>query len=283
MRRLRRVDIRDMSDTEWYKYKETFLKAKSQGFLDEISALHVDLSDYCHYSQRFLPWHRMLLLYFEEILQAIAVEDITIPYWDWSRDGANSRSGFIFSEKYWGCEYYNVEYPAPHLLKRNREIDTFYSATHIKRLLKKKMNYDDFSNVLEIVPHAIVHLNIGGDMEELYSPNDPLFWHHHSYVDYLWDQKKLLNKKYSSSLSKNEVLVPFNKKVSSVLGANRHIKYVPSKGVHINALGSKSVSFEAIKENPSVLNTANVNPRPIPIEYIKRHCYKESKVRECEY
>jgi len=49
-------------------------------------------------------------------------------------------------------------------------------------------NYDSFRTRCETLAHPTPHVNIGGDMAEMYSPNDPLFWGHHAYVDYMWTQ-----------------------------------------------------------------------------------------------
>jgi hypothetical protein len=39
---------------------------------------------------------------------------------------------------------------------------------------------------LESGPHGIVHVTIGGDMSDMGSPNDPIFWLHHCNIDRLW-------------------------------------------------------------------------------------------------
>src|SRR5262249_46857345 len=39
---------------------------------------------------------------------------------------------------------------------------------------------------LEATPHNNVHNSIGGDMATFMSPLDPIFWTHHSMLDYCW-------------------------------------------------------------------------------------------------
>ncbi|ORX89820.1 Di-copper centre-containing protein [Basidiobolus meristosporus CBS 931.73] len=35
-------------------------------------------------------------------------------------------------------------------------------------------------------PHGGIHHSIGGDMDQTWSSNDPLFWIHHAFVDKVW-------------------------------------------------------------------------------------------------
>jgi|AntAceMinimDraft_6_1070360.scaffolds.fasta_scaffold18436_3 tyrosinase len=60
--------------------------ADVRGLADE----HDDLfGDGIHVSPEFLPWHRIFLIYFEELIQA-QNPDITIPYWDWHETWSSS-------------------------------------------------------------------------------------------------------------------------------------------------------------------------------------------------
>ncbi|EQB60100.1 kunitz protease inhibitor 1 [Vairimorpha apis BRL 01] len=264
-----RKEIRDMNIEEWNKYKSAFDLFKEKGYLADISKIHVEVESYAHKNGRFLPWHRMLLLHVESILQMLTKDpSISIPYWDWSIDYSDPVSSFIFGEKYWGIkECYLVSYPEEHCLKRSEVIDPFYSQKDINRLIKTKGSYDEFRDILELVPHALVHSNVGGvdgDMSTMYSPNDPIFWHHHSYIDLLWHkkQKKGLDK-YDKKLDINERLYPFNKQVKDVLKLKQcKIKYKPFKIYKIQGNENKA-SF-------------------LPEYYIKQHEYDKDKVRKYE-
>ncbi|MGL5901020.1 MAG: tyrosinase family protein, partial [Lactobacillaceae bacterium] len=216
-----------------------------------------------------LPWHRMLLLHVESILQMITKDPtISIPYWDWSVDYSDPASSFIFGDKYWGIKNcYLVSYPEEHCLKRSSTIDPFYSKKDINRLLKSKGSYDEFRDILELVPHALVHANVGGedgDMSSMYSPNDPIFWHHHSYIDLLWHKKQVKGlDPYDKKLDINERLYPFNKQVKDVLKLKQcKIKYKTGKLFKIQANDDKA----------SLLNK----------KYIDQHGYDEEKVRKYE-
>lgn len=48
--------------------------------------------------------------------------------------------------------------------------------------------YDTFVTRFELDQHTFVHRAVGGDMDGSASPNDPVFWLHHSFVDKIWTQ-----------------------------------------------------------------------------------------------
>jgi hypothetical protein len=59
---------------------------------------------WAHGDSAFLPWHRELLFRFEEELRAVKLEtaNVTIPYWDWTRDQASGDPGFPFTHDFIG-------------------------------------------------------------------------------------------------------------------------------------------------------------------------------------
>jgi len=60
------------------------------------------------------------------------------------------------------------------------------SVDEIASIISRQKQYDGFRLKLEAVPHGPVHVNIGGDMGVMYSPNDPVFFLHHSKIDKIW-------------------------------------------------------------------------------------------------
>lgn len=272
-----RKEIRDMTDNEWITYKNAFNLFKDKGYLADIAKIHVEVDSYAHKNGRFLPWHRMILLHVESILQMLTKNyDISIPYWDWTIDSSEPGKSFIFTDKYWGInDCYLVTFPNKHCLIRNdKNIEPFYTKKDINRLLNKKGSYNEFRDILELVPHALVHFNVGGsegDMSQMFSPNDPIFWHHHSYIDYIWHQKQIKNLKDNyegfdadgKKLDKEERLYPFNKQVKDVLNLNKcKIKYKPFNVI------SKLIE--------------GLNPSELGEEYIKFHDYNLETVRKYE-
>ncbi|KAI1862667.1 hypothetical protein JX265_006962 [Neoarthrinium moseri] len=61
-----------------------------------------------------------------------------------------------------------------------------YSPAMIANITDKSPSFEKFWVELENNPHGAIHNSIGGDMVPSTSPNDPLFFLHHSQVDRLW-------------------------------------------------------------------------------------------------
>ncbi|KAM0687793.1 hypothetical protein COBT_000958 [Conglomerata obtusa] len=264
---LERKEIRDLTPAEWKYFKDSVLNIKKHGFFEDLSEIHSKVDTYAHNHPRFLPWHRMFLLYFEELLQVVNKDPyITVPYWDWTLDCEDPGSSFMFEENYWGFKTcFEMQFPTVHCLKRNEEeIDPFYNKAQLNRLINKKMTYDQFREAFELVPHAIVHFNVGGkdgDMSMMYSTNDPIFWHHHSFVDLLWHKKQLkdLKNKYDGKEADiNEELMPFQKKVKDVLNLS-------------------DCNREYIEYRPVRIQNVNLESGRISEEYAKRHNYDIKK------
>lgn len=52
--------------------------------------------------------------------------------------------------------------------------------------LIQEEEYGTFLPLLWQQPHATAHVCISGDMATMFSPDDPIFYLHHSFIDYLW-------------------------------------------------------------------------------------------------
>lgn len=175
-----------------------------------------------HRSPSFLPWHRRLLLEFERALKAVDAS-VALPYWDWSGDGAGawarsslwasdflggsgrSRDGrvtdgpFAASTGNWPI---TVGVDGRTYLRRalgagGRTLPTRAEVESVLALSTYDMPpwnsaSDGFRNHLEgwrgVNLHNRVHVWVGGHMATGASPNDPVFWLHHAYVDKLWAQ-----------------------------------------------------------------------------------------------
>jgi tyrosinase len=263
-----------MSPEEWGKYKKAVLNLKSHGFFEDLAELHTDMDKYAHNHPRFLPWHRSFLLYFENLLQLVNKDPtLSVPYWDWTIDCEDPSKSVIFNERMWEIKEeicFELNYPKNHCLKRNSvEIDPFYNKSQVNRLINKKGTYDSFREALELVPHAVVHFNIGGkegDFSMMWSTNDPIFWHHHSFVDLIWHRKQNKNLKFKydgKGADLNEVLDPFGQKVKDVMSLDK--------------LGVKYVQYMPVK----IMSIGNI-PGKISEEYAKRHGYNIERIREIE-
>lgn len=269
-----RKEIRDLSVEEWETFKQAVIKLKQHGFFEELAEIHLKHESYAHNTPRFLPWHRAFLLYFENLLQIVNNNySLTVPYWDWTIDCEDPELSPIFMERFWGIkECFEVMFPKKHCLKRNKSpIDPFYSKLQINMLINKKMKYDHFRESLELVPHAIVHFNIGGkngDMSFMFSTNDPIFWHHHSYVDYIWHKKQIKNlgESYVDKKELKEVMSPFKYKIEDIMNLDK------CKRVYKEYVPMKFLSMPEMK----------ITAGKISEEYAVRHNYDIKKIREIE-
>ncbi|MFF5449501.1 tyrosinase family protein [Streptomyces sp. NPDC012888] len=170
-----------------------------------------------HRSPSFLPWHRRFLIEFEQELQKVDPA-VALPYWDWTadrtprsslwaadflggtgraRDGQVTDGPFAYSGGKWEMR---VQVDGRPYLRRALGAGTAQLPTRAEvETVLAMAEYDSspwnsssagFRNHLEgwrgANLHNRVHVWVGGQMATGVSPNDPVFWMHHAYVDKLW-------------------------------------------------------------------------------------------------
>lgn len=112
---VRRKNVKDLSPQERQDYVSAVLKLKETAspysentrWYDEFVLLHKQVVEHSkehsmhmgHANPNFLPWHRKMLLLFEEALQEVSGKDITLPYWDWT-DPESTQA--VFAEDFMG-------------------------------------------------------------------------------------------------------------------------------------------------------------------------------------
>jgi len=176
-------------------------------FFDKLAKIHSETNRGIHGNPSFLPWHRYFLYKVEQELQKTG-QDITIPYWDWAYDSQAPEHAPLWGDEpdklgrggskdpkvrecvtTGGFAGRKVMNPTPHCLKRTIDWDknflAFASPEQLNSMIRSASTYDDFRKSLE-GPHGAVHVSIGGDMRQMSSPNDPVFFIHHAMVDKIW-------------------------------------------------------------------------------------------------
>ncbi|WP_158880380.1 tyrosinase MelC2 [Amycolatopsis anabasis] len=216
----------NLTAAEKQNFVQAMLAMKRNGRYDPFVTTHLrfvtsdadNASRVGHRAPSFLPWHRQFLLEFERELQAID-PSVSLPYWDWTADrtttsslfaadflGGDGRSqdlrvltGPFAGEDRWPLTARTSSQP---FLKRRfggRSGEQLPTRAQVDRALAIEV-YDQtpwnsasaggFRNTLEgwVGPglHNQVHRWIGGDMGGGASPNDPVFWLHHCFIDKLW-------------------------------------------------------------------------------------------------
>jgi tyrosinase len=185
---------------------------------------HRDAAFAGHRGPAFFAWHRQFLKSFEDALQSVSNELQGLLYWDWSvakaapvwpfgqdflgtdgraSDGKVMDGMFAYDAGHWNLNIRsNLE---PPYLRRQFGINvsslpgyTDYWTTLAQTPYDTGAFWDTrsgsgFRNMAEgWIPgpeagmHNRVHMYVGGSMLPMSSPNDPVFWLHHCFVDKLW-------------------------------------------------------------------------------------------------
>lgn len=172
-----------------------------------------------HGNWYFLPWHRIYLYHFEEIVREVSgMDDFALPYWDWSRNRT-------LPETFWGASN-PLDCPERAMVQNSGrqpgrtppmdatttigdfDFNRFFSPTRISAMLALT-NFEEFgggevtapgesgtTGALEGGPHNRTHTWVAirpganvdrfGDMSLGSSPTDPIFWLHHCNIDRIW-------------------------------------------------------------------------------------------------
>ena len=202
-----------MTAREWNDYIATFRQLKNStsgnSTFEKIVQTHFNFTQEAHGGSQFLPWHREYLFQVECLLRQIN-SDVTIPYWDWSNDisdlavapvwrrvgGARRGPSPIPNQPFRG---WSSSVTAQHLVARDFDSGVSQSISAslnneaaLRNLVSDaSRSFSDFSATLEGI-HGTIHVAIGGsnggDMGNPdISPNDPVFFLHHAFVDKLWN------------------------------------------------------------------------------------------------
>ncbi len=160
----------------------------------------------------FLPWHRAYL-HFLELSMQDAVADAAIPWWNWTSERSHQQGlPTAFSEAEEPDGTANVlrsvrlglapewitrlrNHPVlrgtitsgnPARTRRDPDPPDELPRLQTLRSIFQAPSYQDFSRRLENV-HGGVHGWVGGTMSQVPTAAfDPIFWSHHSFIDFLW-------------------------------------------------------------------------------------------------
>lgn len=165
-----------------------------------------------HGSWFFLPWHRMYLAYFEEIVAATIVDlggpsDWALPFWNYS-DTANQPQVLSIPPEFTSGSSATNPLQMPSAggnpgrdSTTVAQVDTVLTALNIPVFAGAWRGATQgfggpvttFSHGggthggLEHLPHDFVHVDIGGAMGDPDTAGlDPIFWLHHANIDRLW-------------------------------------------------------------------------------------------------
>lgn len=297
-----RKEYRDMTATEWSDFSRAL--SLIDGETDRWARMHLEHVEEAHGVAAFFPWHRMFVMAWENRLREL-VANVTVPYWDWTTDWSDPLSASIFklipvkTGSNGDCKYRRTV-PNRHCLTRNytaKDFTTFYSYNTIERVLKEAGTFEQLWRQLEPAPHGIVHAaigGVGGDMTQMHSPNDPIFWLHHANMDRMWAKWQEANwqsrsKDYSGSGARGrkvkltDTLAPFRVTAEDSVDYRRFCyQYQPYSGWA--KLGNNNNGNQQRRNNQRmrVEAAAGLLPQPLPDHFLMMHGMNVTEVREQE-
>lgn len=297
-----RKEYRDMTPTEWSDFSRALSLIDSES--DRWSRLHLEHVGEAHGVAGFFPWHRLLVVAWENRLREL-VPNVTVPYWEWSSDWADPLSASIFklipvkAGPNGDCKY-RRNVPNRHCLTRNytvKDFTTFYSHSTIERVLKESASFEQLWRQLEPAPHGIVHAAIGGpggDMTQMHSPNDAIFWLHHANMDRMWAAWQDVDwqnrsRDYSGRGQKgrqvklSDTMAPFKVTAEDAVDYRRFCyQYQPYSGW--SALGNNQRTRTIPRRQGMRAEAAaeGLLPQPLPDHFLLMHGMNVSEVREQE-
>ncbi len=146
----------------------------------------------------FLPWHRMFVYYFEDIIRAVSGDNsFTLPYWNYSAPDSPIR-GVIPPEftkqgdPTFGSLYVDNRNPGVNKgqpIQQGQPGDPLSTSSLAQCLYEPQGVNMGFCLTLDSGLHGNVHVLVG-DGQNMgsvpWAANDPIFWLHHCNIDRLW-------------------------------------------------------------------------------------------------
>jgi hypothetical protein len=168
-------------------------QAFAEAVWDGCQAHPYNPSDPEQYQQwYFLPWHRLMLHQFEGVIREVLHdEDFSLPYWNPVTGNPDDLSlPAVFRDP--GSPLYDgTRWP---WVNAGERIDMLYKDWLTLDALNEKLYIDSptgslgFNPRLDINPHFLTHLAVGGDMSDFATVGgDPLFYLHHVNLDRIWE------------------------------------------------------------------------------------------------
>ncbi|KAF4417048.1 monophenol monooxygenase [Fusarium acutatum] len=163
---------------------QTGIEGTVTGF-DDMNAMH---------QAQFLPFHRLYIRVYEQLLRDECGYKGPTPWWDETRDAGNFMDSPLldpdtgFGGNRTGPDNCVTDGPfantALHIV--NQINSTLGNETYVQEC-HDKSTYIDFWEATGFTTHGAGHSGVGGVMEDIdASPGDPLFYIHHGFIDRLW-------------------------------------------------------------------------------------------------
>ena len=150
-------------------------------------------------TNHFLPWHRMFVFFFEQIVREVSGRaDFTLPYWDYTSADPLKRGIVPLQFRLPNDPVFKVLYRADRTslantgqrIDKNQPNDQMdIAATMATAAYSTVGTVTGFCRSVDSNIHGRIHVLVGNakNMGAVpYAARDPLFWVHHSNIDRLW-------------------------------------------------------------------------------------------------
>ncbi|KAJ2825107.1 hypothetical protein GGI24_003251 [Coemansia furcata] len=251
--------------------------------------------DQIHGNSQFFPFHRRFVQDWESVGRQYSGSFVQ-PYWDEMRDYRVPASSQVLTSNWLGgngqgsnwCVAngnqggWTMSFPNNHCFSRNfgnnGNPTSWYSPEYIQSFIQRDTTMAQFRPDIEYSLHGVVHINIGGDMLQGYSPNDWIFMLHHANLDRIWWQWQQNNHLWTmdgpnydnSATTISTNIAYYNQPISTVmqLGYGNMCYQYASNPIRRRALGSGienalvnslpkdvlSTWFPELSKKPGVIN-----------------------------
>ncbi|CAI5439287.1 unnamed protein product [Caenorhabditis angaria] len=220
LRKSVRKEYRTLSDDERSRLHNAFRQLKNNGEYDRIGRIHSQMSAAggAHSGPAFLAWHREFIKRVEFALRQVD-PTVSLPYWDSTLESRLSRPAdtIMFSDYLMGeSNAQGLVSNGPFVNWRtlsgraqiqravgaqggpltDNDLNFVMQQTQVDQVLaftapQQGCPYRTDYNCLEYT-HGNVHIFVGGDMfDTATSSNDPSFFLHHAFIDFIWEQWRL--------------------------------------------------------------------------------------------
>ncbi len=187
-----------LSAAEQTAFKNAITSAIADGIYSTLVRIHADMSHDMHTmpgmpagTLRFLPWHRLYLINFEQAMQRFEPR-FFVPHWRWMDQSAIP--AWMTDFRPTGVTDENGN-PIPVRRKPGTSPDpnsrTLPTSQAIQTTVMAAQDYRTFTLALEGAQpygaHNLVHMWFNGTMSNVpTAPADPMFWMHHAEIDRIW-------------------------------------------------------------------------------------------------
>lgn len=203
-----RREVRTLSDDEWKDVVVVWQTMYKNGTLQRFGRLHgLAANASPHMGAAFLVWHRVYITHFEEEMRKIN-PNVSLPYWDYTLDYPIDKptDSVVWTPCFFGNNddiiqtgHFSYFYGAHGAyvsraaaecggkLINKADLERIQNICHYKDISRGPNDTRNISH-LEVL-HNEVHNWVGGDMGIVETAAfDPIFFMHHAFIDYIFEQ-----------------------------------------------------------------------------------------------